>query len=183
VQPAIVLRLAGFVVMLGPTLLLSAHRHLVYLYAPHFFMALAIGALFERQDHSDRYRIGHRDSRSRSTNVVLFSRIHDRPLSKLRRNQPGAVSACNGAAEAIEISDDRLHSGLEPFFNPFYFPPNSPIKTAFRDDTINVVVEQPEAELVDKFCAAMKPRRFLRFSEAAGEEITAQIEASCQNKR
>lgn len=36
---------AGFVILLGPTLLLSAHLEVLYLYAPHFFVALAVAAL------------------------------------------------------------------------------------------------------------------------------------------
>ena len=38
--------LASFAILLGPTLLLSRHLDNLYLYAPHFFMALVIGAGF-----------------------------------------------------------------------------------------------------------------------------------------
>ena len=37
--------LAAYVILLGPTLLIPRHHQSLYLYAPHFFFALAVGAL------------------------------------------------------------------------------------------------------------------------------------------
>jgi hypothetical protein len=179
-QRTILLGLAGFVIMLGPTLLLSAHRHLVYLYAPHFFMALAVGAL-----------LGNNRAIPIVAAAIISTAILLPPLWLYSREYTIAHYLGHG-----EVNQAQFHralqllkplasettvfiSGLEPFFNPFYFPPNSPLKTASKDDTIKVVVEQPETELMDRFCTTNPPKRFLRFDGPQGNDITSQVEASC----
>jgi hypothetical protein len=70
-------------------------------------------------------------------------------------------------------------SGVEPFVNPFSHGPGKSLNTAFKDPTINVVVDRPEAELFSQFCELTGPKRFVRFTGTQGSEITAEMERSC----
>jgi hypothetical protein len=50
--------------------------------------------------------------------------------------------------------------------------------TAFKDPTINVVVEKPDAELLAMFCEQPGPKRFLRFAGKEGAEVTAEMQGA-----
>ena len=61
--------------------------------------------------------------------------------------------------------------------------PGNSLRVAFKDNTIDVVVEKPEAELIARFCQVTGPRRFLHFDGPNGVDATADVEARCAGKR
>jgi hypothetical protein len=173
------LGLAGFLIMLGPTLLLSAHRDPLYLYAPHFFMALAIGALFvvpkipavvaitafvvavvpPLWDHS----------RDNTINFIL---------AKGEWNQ-AQLSSAAALLTPLPLHATVAISNVEPFFNPFSAGPGRSLQIIFKDSTMTVILEKPEGELRDTFCAAGGPKRFIRFSGAKALDVTSEVQKAC----
>jgi hypothetical protein len=74
-------------------------------------------------------------------------------------------------------------SGVEPFFNPFWNKPGSSLRTAFKDYDLVVEVEQPEADLIAKFCATTGAKRFLRFEGKKATDATDEIERHCSREK
>jgi glycosyltransferase involved in cell wall biosynthesis len=175
--------LAGFAIMLGPTLFLvttaDTAYHALYLYTPHFFMALVVGALF-----------GHR----RLSRVLIVAVALALFLSPMRTGHRRNVvqfyyelGAANQAMldTAVELLTPLpkgatvFISGVKPYFNPFWTQPGNALKVAFKDFDLAVEVEKPEDELVAKFCGTAGARRFLRFEGTLAMDVTAEVAANC----
>ena len=179
--------LAGFVILLGPTLLLATTGdtayHSLYLYAPHFFLALVIGALCVK-------RIVPAVIAVALSLVVLVTPMwvsykQNRVNFYLGR---GEISRAEFFAAVRLLSPlpkgaTVYVSGVEPFHNPFSSGPGLSLKTAFKDRTIDVVVEQPDEELLAQFCEQSGPKRFLRFAKTQGSEVTAEMESRCEARK
>jgi hypothetical protein len=178
----ILFAIAAFVVLLGPTLLIPEHRQLLYLYAPHFFIALAIGSLMTGLNVrsaipmalSCMLIVAPYWTHSRQ-NIVGFH------LAKGETNR-AQFDAAMRLLNPLEPRTTVFISGLEPFHNPFYLPGVSSLMTAFRDQTIKVVVERPEADLASEFCRTAAPKRFLRFDGPNGAEVTSAMQTRCRDE-
>ncbi len=174
---------AGFLILLGPTLLLSAHRDPLYLYTPHFFMALVVGALLAGR------LIPAAAAVVVSVAILLPPiSIHPRKFAinfthtKGEMNKSQFESAVRLLAP-LPSGATVFIAGVEPFFNPFWNKPGSSLRTAFKDHDLVVEVEEPEAELIAKFCANTGAKRFLRFEGKKATDATDQIERSCKRAK
>jgi hypothetical protein len=172
--------IAAFVIMLGPVLLIPAHPDALYLYAPHFFMALAIGALFARR----------RIPLVLGTAVALAAvmpatwnhyrqNIINDYLARGETNR-SQFNAAVRLLTPLPRATTVFVSGVEPYFNPFSSGPGVSLKTAFKDGTITVAVEKPYDELVARFCRTTEPKRFLNFAASQSSDVTKEIENSCR---
>jgi len=174
---------AGFVILLGPTLLLATNSstgyHALYLYTPHFFLALVIGALVTRAivptvvaiAISLLVLITPNWVHYRQDVVGFYVSVGERSAAQFHSALRLLSPLPQGATIYI--------SGLPTFLNPFAAGPGKSLMTAFKDPTINVVVEKPDAELLAMFCEQPGPKRFLRFAGKEGAEVTAEIQRRC----
>jgi len=179
--------LGSFVIMLGPTLFLvtsaTTAYHALYLYTPHFFMALVVGALL-----GDRYV-------SRILTLAVALMVLQAPqLTHLRDNTIGYYYESGAANQAMFNSAVRLLtplppgatvfvSGVEPFFNPFSYGPGNALKVAFKDFDLAVEVEKPEGQMVAKFCDTGGAKRFLRFDGKLATDVTPEVVGHCGDLR
>ncbi len=175
--------LASFVIMLGPTLFLvttaTTEYHALYLYTPHFFMALVVGAL-----------LGHRFVSRMLTLGIALIVLEAPQLTHSRDNTIGYYYESGAANQAMFNSAAKLLtplprgatvfvSGIQPFFNPFSYGPGNALKVAFKDFNLAVEVEQPEGELVAKFCGTTGARRFLRVDGKLVMDVTSEVAGHC----
>ncbi|MEC5216784.1 putative flippase GtrA [Actimicrobium sp. GrIS 1.19] len=175
----IVFGLLGFAILLGPTLLLTAHLDTLYLYAPHFLLALAIGAMVGRQRVSTISAVSiaavllaapfYTNFR---TNIVNFV------LSKGEVAHAQVVAAQMLLAP-IQHGETVFISGVEPWANPFSFNEGNSIRLIFLDDSIIVKTDKPESELIPEFCKTAGPKKFLRFDGGSGKDVTATLTSNC----
>jgi hypothetical protein len=175
--------LIAFFVLLAPTLLLPARLDALYLYAPHFFAALAIASLFCKPV------IGPAIAGALAIAIVALptwtkQREHIPNFYFLRgeTNRAQLLSAVDALAALPPLATVVI-SGVEPVFNPFWTQPGNALKLALNDQTIRVVVEKSESELVDEFCRANAPRRYLRFSGVKADDVSAEMEGRCGSGR
>jgi glycosyltransferase involved in cell wall biosynthesis len=175
--------LAGFAIMLGPTLFLvttaATAYHALYLYTPHFFMALVVGAL-----------LGHSHASRALTLAVALAILISPIRTDSRKNivnfyfDLGAANQAmlNSAVEVLTPLPPGATvfiSGVKPYFNPFWTQPGNALKVAFKDFNLTVEVEKPEDELVAKFCDTAGTRRFLRFEGTRAVDVTAVVAGNC----
>lgn len=171
---------AGFAILLGPTLLLSNHLDPLYLYAPHFFLAIAIGGLAGRGIPATMIAL--------VTSVVLVvvppgsnwnKNITNFTLAKgqIMREQ---FQSFRSLLSGIPGGSTIFISGVEPYFNPFSYGPGYSIKILANDKTINAVLEKPEDQLIAEFCAAKDPKVFVAFKDSAAADTTSTVLSECQ---
>jgi hypothetical protein len=174
---------AGFLIMLGPTMFLvttaTSAFHSLYLYTPHFFLALMVGALF-----------GQRIAAS-ALAVVVAALIVAPPLRSGLRDNVRTFYLEKGAAERalFDAAVARLTplpagtavfiAGVVPYQHPFWTQPGNSLKIAFKDSDLAVIVERPEPELTEKFCATSGSRRFLKFEGTRATDVTSEMEKRC----
>jgi hypothetical protein len=181
------LGLAGFVILLGPTLLLATNGdtayHALYLYTPHFFLALVIGALCVK-------RIVPAVIALAFSLVVLVTpiwvpyrqNIVNFYLDRGEINRAEFFSAVS-LLSPLPKGATVFVSGVEAFHNPFSSGAGLSLKTAFKDRTLNVVAEVPDEELLAQFCEWSGPKRFLSFAKTRGSEVTAEMESRCEARK
>ena len=179
VQRAALWSLSTFVILLGPVLLLPAHLDPLYLYAPHFFLSLTIGAMLTPRvasialvaivvagvtilPNGSGYRrnVIEHTLRKEEANHIMFSSA----VKLLTPLPPGATV---------------FISGVPPAFNLFSIPSGNSLNTAFRDFNLEIVTERPESELATKFCKTEGVKRFLRFQNMRPVDVTAEIAGRC----
>ncbi len=172
-----VFAIAGFVILLGPVLLLSGQRVPQYVYASHFFMALIIGALLTRRAVPALV--------ATAASIVIVAapfRTHFREnvinfqLGVGEANQAMLASGIK-ALGALPSKATVFISGVPIFFNPF--STGNALRIAFKGTELDVEVEKPEAELAAKFCATAGEKRFLRFKGTQGTDVTAEMTSRC----
>ena len=178
---------AGFVIMLGPTLLLATNSntayHALYLYTPHFFLALVIGSLFGRRILPTLVAVA-----ISLTVLVPPNWVHQRQnvvnfyLAMGEVSRAEFFSAVNLLAPLPKGATVFI-SGVEPFLNPFANGPGKSLAIAFKDRTLAVVVELLDTELLAKFCEEPGPKRFLRFAGKQGSEATAEMGTRCDRRK
>ncbi len=168
----------SFIVLLGPTLLMPAHLDPLYLYAPHFFLSLVVGAC-----------VGARTLPGVLAIAVTLMLAIAPGWTRIRQNHINWVYAKGEVNQAqFEAAVKLLTpmapgtsvfiSGVEPFINSFHFP-HGALQTAFKDESINTVLEKPVAELTSLFCAAAEPKRFIKFEGKTGTDATQDMQANC----
>jgi len=166
-------------ILLAPVLLLPAQVSALYLYAPHFFLALALGALVAKRVTSIALvailaagiLIPPTWTATRQ-NVINFYYLKGQ-ANRAMFNSVVQVLAPLPPSVSIFIS------GVEPVFNPFWMRPGNALKIAFKDFDLAVETERREAELAAKFCKAQGPRRFLRFEGTRATDVTAEVARRC----
>ena len=171
--------LLAFVILLGPVLLLPAHPDALYLYAPHFFLSLTIGALLTQRvtsmvlvgiivagvtippiwSESRKHVIAYHMDTGKKNHAMFSSAV--KLLTPL---PPGATV---------------FISGVPPAFTLFSIQPGSALKTAFSDFELTVETGKPEPELAAKFCSTQGAKRFLRFAGTQPVDVTAEIAGRC----
>ena len=172
--------IAAFVILLGPVLLLPAHPDRLYLYAPHFFFAIAIGALIAKRT------IPNVLAAVIAVGVLLPPMtVHKREhivnfyKSKGETNQTLLKTAVKSLAP-LSPGTAVFISGVELTFNPFWYGPGNSLKIAFKDPKLTVEVEKPEAVLIERFCGTAGARRFLRVDGKQATDVTSEVAGRCQ---
>lgn len=175
--------IASFVVLLGPVLFLPARLDALYIYAPHFFVALAIGALVSGRVVPTAFAVvvvagvialPHRtDSRK---NVIAWTYEKGETNRELYYS---AVAALTPIAKGSTV----FIAGVERIHNPFWIHPGNALNVAFKDVGLKVVTEKPTAELVAAFCDAKEPRRFLLVDGRRVRDSTSSIAQQCTSAK
>ncbi|MFY2842303.1 hypothetical protein ACOTJF_11460 [Achromobacter ruhlandii] len=172
--------LASFAILLGPTLLLTNHPDNLYLYAPHFFMALTLGAGFA----------AGRFSQLISLAVAIFVVLT--PVISGQRN--GVINFTLQKTEMIQAqyqfsmkhlfgAEDGttiVVSGVEPYFNLFSYGPGDALNIAVGRKKFKVIVERPIRDLDDAFCQSPFPKRYFNFDGVTGTDITEEKVEACK---
>lgn len=175
--------LAGFVLMLGPTLGLSLHRTGLYLYTSHFFAAMAIGAFCNNWRNQSSFAVG----------LVVAIVVLGAPLVTSARTYQINFALKKGAKakaqfdSALRVLGPTLPpnsliviSGVEKFFNPFASGPGNSLKVAYNDKTLQAAIDKSDQELMEVFCqAGNRPRRYLAFHGPDAEDVTSKMAQSC----
>lgn len=168
----------GFLGLLGPTLLLKNHLGQLYLYAPHFFLAMAIGALYSL---GLMYRIA---IPALSIALVAF------PLSSqwFHDKRDYYVSHTLQTRDQFELFQKHLPqiaSGSQVFianlaqWNPFDYQGGKPLKVMRQDASLGLQVDPNVAQLAVRFCKASTPKIFIRMEGNQSFDETAIIKAQC----
>jgi len=168
----------GFLGLLGPTLLLKNHLGQLYLYAPHFFLALAIGALYSL---GLVYRIA---IPALSIALVAF------PLSSqwFHDKRDYYVSHTLQTREQFELFQQHLPQiapGSQIFianlaqWNPFDYQSGKPLMVMTRDASLHLQVDPNAAQLVSRFCKASAPKIYIRMQGNQSLDETVSIKAQC----
>ncbi|MGF6240998.1 hypothetical protein P3T42_002749 [Paraburkholderia sp. GAS38] len=174
--------LFGFAAMLGPTLLLPKHRDELYLYAPHFFMALAIGATYSRNRISKITAIAV--CIAIFAMPVLAGRYHDivNYYETLALKNTTQLSSAQRALGPVEKGTRVFITGTTPVFNPFSYGPGSSLRVVYRDSTISVVESPSVDTMKNAFCNSREPKRALQFNDQTGIDITSEMLSFCDNQ-
>jgi hypothetical protein len=174
-----VIGLCGFAIMLGPTLLIPKHRDELYLYAPHFFMALAIGATYSHSKASKFLAL------ALTVTIVLT------PLASGRRNDVINFYETQGDANIAQLASAKEQlgalgkhttvfiTGMTPIFNPFLYGPGDSLRVVYKDQTLATVLGDSQDQLKPKFCEERGPKRFLVFHNHVAEDVSARVLTSC----
>jgi hypothetical protein len=168
----------GFLGLLGPTLLLKNHLGQLYLYAPHFFLAMAIGALYPL---GLIYRIV---IPALCIALIVF------PLSSqwFYDKRDYYVSHTLQTREQFELFQKHLPQiapGSQVFianlaqWNSFDYQGGKPLKVMKQDDTLQLQADPSVTELVLRFCKTSAPRIFIRMQGNQSFDETAIIKAQC----
>lgn len=171
--------LASFAILLGPTLLLTNHLDNLYLYAPHFFMALAIGAGFAAG------WIGRLIASALAIFVLLVpvvSGLHNGVVNFTLNKTEVIQSQYRFAMEQLAGAEDNttvVVSGVEPYFNPFSYGPGDALNIAVWRKKFKLVVEKPMEDLDRAFCQAPGAKRFFHFDGMTGTDITDEKVEKC----
>ncbi len=174
------LGMAGFFILLGPVLLLPGHHDGLYLYAPHFLAALAIGVLFARRFVP------------MALGVAIVAALMVGPT--WNRGRQNAINWVYGMDGANRVQFDTavklltplapgtaiFISGVESVFNPFR--EGISLQLAFKDRAVSADVLKPYDELAVNFCKTAGPKRFLSFAGTQGSDITKDVETSCYQR-
>ncbi len=183
VQRVALWSLATYLILLGPVLMLPWRKDPLYLYAPHFFFALVVGAL-----------IGGKLVTNLLAAVIVVGILLPPLWTHSRQDvinfyfQKGMANRAYYNSAIVSLTPLQrgarvFISGVERIFNPFWMQPGNSLNTAFKDFDLTVEVEKPEAELVAHFCAAAGAKRFLRFDGTRATDVTAEITAGCVGRQ
>lgn len=171
--------LAGFVIMQGPTLMLTAHLEVLYLYASHFFMALAIGVVLSL----GRFWKGAGVALSAALVILpAQSEWHRNELqyydlkSAISRKQFEAFNQLVGDLVPAAVV---VISGVEPYQNPFDYGPGYSLSVSRHNYSLTVGVATPEKPLISEFCKPAQQRYYIRFNGTQASDVTAEILRSC----
>lgn len=171
---------AGFAILLGPTLLLSNHLDPLYLYAPHFFLAIAIGGLVGRGIPATVIALAISvimlvvpPGSGWNKNIINFT------LAKGQMAR-GQFQSFQPLMSGFPSGSTVFISGVEPYFNPFSYGPGYSIKILANDKTLQAVLEKPEDQLVAEFCAKQGPKAFVAFTDAVAVDTTNAVLLTCQ---
>ena len=168
----------GFLGLLGPTLLLKNHLGQLYLYAPHFFLAMAIGALFPL---GLMYRIA---IPALGIAIVAF------PLSSqwFHEKRDYYVSHTLQTREQFELFQKHLPQiapGAQVFianlaqWNPFDYQGGKPLKVMKQNSSLQLHAHLQDREAIMLFCKSSGPKIFIRMQGAQSIDETKSIRAQC----
>lgn len=169
----------GFAAMLGPTLLIPKHRDELYLYAPHFFLAIGIGAIYSKRHFG------------KALSVLFCVLIFAIPLaagryldivtyySTLGSTNQKQLQSAQAALGQVERGTTVFVSGAKPIFNPISYGPGASLRVVYQDMSIKAVEGETPDALQARFCATKQPKRFIDFKDESVTDITAQLTAKC----
>jgi hypothetical protein len=168
-----------FALMLGPTLLLVLHRDPLYLYTPHFFLALAVAALLNLGRYWRIFAamfslllVGIPPSSRWCRNINMFYEVK----SSMSRDQFSSFLKVTGE---IARGSTIFVAGVEPYFNPFSYGPGYSVMIEKKDSSLKFVVEKPPDELKKEFCESKFPKRFVTFYGREARDETQLVSDSC----
>jgi len=172
--------LSGYLILLGPTLLLSSQLSALYLYAPHFFLAFAVGGLFLAERYWKIFGF-----------IISLALIIMPPSSKLYHNGLNfheAKSSVNrdqfnafiSLFDVIEKDSTIFISGVERYHNPFSYGPGNSVKINNNDTSLKFKLERPFGELKAEFCETAPPKYFIDFKGVKAINKTQVITESCE---
>lgn len=153
--------IAGFLLLLGPTLLLKNHLGELYLYAPHFFIAFGIGGLYFT-NHFLRLPV-----------VLLIGLLIAWPFSTqwYRDKANFYVSHIQDTAQQYQnfgVHIEKIKSGTQIFianigdWNAFEYQGGKPLKVRVNDSALQLHTRLNEGQLSALFCKATAPKIFIQ---------------------
>ncbi len=169
----------GFSLMLGPTLLLGAHQDVLYLYAPHFFLALAIGSLFLLPAFWKAIALSVSVSLVVLPPDILGFSYLTNLYSKKTAEYREQFNSFLRAVGKIQSGSTIFIFGLETYMNPFSYGPGNSVKVAEKDSSLEFVIEKPRDVLIKEFCATQSSRYFIAFHGNDAWDETELASKSC----
>ncbi len=172
--------MCGFLMLLGPTLLLSNHLDALYLYAPHYFIAFSIGALCVLGWHGKLLSFAAGAILVIAPiNSLWYANVSNFNDSKSSKNlhQYNSLFRVIGHFEA----GSRVYIyGLEPYFNPFSYGPGNSLKIRMRDPSLSVRIEEEKEVLIAEFCSDAIPKYFISYEGFVAKDQTSTIKDYCK---
>ena len=163
IRPVLVVCFVGFCMLLGPVLLLSNHLDKLYLYAPHFFLAFAFGALLSVNLH---FSI----AASICSLIIVITPISSNWAANVHNFYNVKTSNILMQYESFKLISSKIEkgsrlfiSGLDRYFNPFSNGPGRAVKIMKKDQSLKLFIEKPKSELSREFCTSTTPKYFFHY--------------------
>ena len=170
--------IAGFIIYLGPVLLLQGQKSNLYLYSPHAFLGISLASLITKLSPrvmklfliivvlaSSQILLAQKGGVEFSANKSVYSKaVWENSVTWIKTLRKG---------ENVYIS------GLETYFNPFSYGPGASIKILSGDRTSNIFLEIPVEKLEDEFCDAKEPKRFIAYRGVKPSDISREVLSEC----
>lgn len=160
----LVIGATGFLITLGPVILLSNQKSDLYLYAPHAFLSFCASAFFVF-----KRRILNSTLLIFALIFVVFLVLPAREV--LNFNYQKSAYSLNvwenslDSLRGLEPNTKVFIAGLEPYFNPFSYGPGASIKILNQDDSITSYIDYNEMDIVQQYCESAEPKLLLFFVE------------------
>lgn len=175
----VIVGLGGFLVLLGPTLLLGAHQDALYLYAPHFFLAFAIGSLFTLPFFWKCVVLAASGVLIIAPPTVLGFSYLTNLFSMKTADYSEQFHSFLRAIGNVQRGSTIFIAGLENYMNPFSYGPGNSVKVAMKERSLKFVIEKPREVLLKEYCATGSPKYFIAFHGNAARNETALASRSC----
>jgi hypothetical protein len=167
--------LIGFILTLGPVLLLSDQRSNLYTYAPHAFFAFCLSLFFSFKKELSRAVA--------VASLLVFSLFLSIPAKEVlnfnfQKSQYSLEVWENSQSviQDLKPNSEIFILGLEPYFNPFSYGPGASIRILNQDSTIVTYIDQSENEILRKFCSSVNIKNLLVFD---GVKLLADTGPDC----
>lgn len=168
----------GFLALLGPTLLLKNHLGQLYLYAPHFFLAFAIGGLFSL---GALWQIPTILLTSLLIAIPLGSTwFHEKTIYYVSRTQQSADQY-----HAFQRHLKKIKPGAQVFiadlaqWNPLDYQGGKPLMVMKQDSSLRLHAHLPAEQLIEKFCQVSEPKIYIRMEGIQAFDETSLIVQKC----
>lgn len=162
----------GFLLLLGPTLLLKNHLGELYLYAPHFFLAIALGGLYSAKPvlrWPTLFLIVLMIAWP--LNTQWFKDAENYYVSRIQDTEEQYQGIQKHLGE-MELGEQIFIADM-PDWNTFEYKQGKPLKVMRQDDTLQLHARLPDDQLFSIYCNTSAPKVFIRIE---GNQLLDQSE-------